>query len=200
MNKVPGKLGVCARDINMKNVELDVLVEEQNINLKSSTGTIEFMLLKFITFFQKGVDPDPCTTHVQADPPSFTHNGAGRKMILTIEPSQAALHEELRRMKERLQKSGGGSDFRFIPPVNPTRLQLEAVLYNTSRLDSDNKVIRITVEDPDHARFKVPLATEESLLSISTENIESSGFTLSHEPFYFSVKDKGQTDYISTKN
>ncbi len=53
-------------------------------------------------------------------------------------------------------------------------------------MDSVNRVIKINVTDAEKTRFAVPLATSDSLLTPSSEDIDTH-LTLSQTPYFFKV-------------
>ena len=86
------------------------------------------------------------------------------------------------------------------PKVDPSRLVMNVELYNTTRMDKENRVFQIKFTDPDHTRFEVPLSTSASVLPKSLEKLSDNGFTISSDPFGFTIANpKDDSDvYLST--
>ncbi len=85
--------------------------------------------------------------------------------------------------------------------MNPSRLALEATLYNTSRSDVANTVYQVKITDADNERFEVPYSTSSSALSPSDRPLAEHGFKVGEGPFSFSISNPDTKEaYLSTED
>ena len=157
---------VCARYINMTDAPLMVSKDGPNLVMAlSDNSAFDVTELRYAQIVDAG-EPNPCMTQAVAESaPVPISSGSGSQVNLTNTgtPSRPA------------NKLG---------VVAPAKLTLTAQLFNTTKMDQKNRVIQVNITDAEKQRFTVPLATSDSMLTVSDENIDSH-FTINQTPFFF---------------
>ena len=132
---------VCARYLNLTDAALTFSKEGPNVVLKS-TAPIDYMDLRYVQLVESS-DENPCASSFSVSQTTKVSNAAETLTITLKQPSE-------------LLKA---------TPIN--QLTVVAELYNTTRMDSNNRVIKVNITDANNERFTVPLSTSDSKLTLA---------------------------------
>ena len=115
----------------------------------------------------------------------------------------AQIHARLSTPKARLSNwQNTKTSPHYIPAADPTKLDFKVTMYNTTRMDSKNRVFQIKVTDAETDRFEVPLSTSASVLPKSQNKLQDYGFIVHSDPFSYTITEPGNPEevYLTSQN
>lgn len=157
---------VCARFQNLTDSALTFSTNGPNVVIKTADSSpIPYMDLRYVLLVESA-DDNPCTSSFTVTETTKIGTASEVVNITLAQPSNSLLKAA---------------------PIN--KLTVVAQLYNTSRMDSNNRVVKINITDAEKERFTVPLSTSDSVLTLSGTEDVTNTVSIVQDPFSLSVVD-----------
>lgn len=145
---------------NTQELELQAIPEGTDLVILNTDGSkINLIDIHFFEILEHERQPNTCQDKIYVESLAADRDGAEYHATLNPPEARFAPKEEIKRSPH------------FIPQDNPIKLDFKVMLYNTTRMDTKNRVFQIKITDADKERFEVPLSTSDSVLPKSSNKL-----------------------------